>query len=280
MPGPTTDTGADTADAPGTAPSADDGTFRIDRSWWSWNGAQGGYVAALALAAMCDDLAARTGERPPVRTLGAHFLAPVDERPLRLAASPLREGRRTSVSSVTALQDGSAALTGSAVFGRSEPGPAHAATPAPAVPGPGVCPPLTLPRSLAAFAAHLEIRPAGDARPLAGGERAELTAWMRFADGRPLDPQALVVLADALPPALFAVWTEPRPVPTAELTVHFTDVLDAGPARGWALVRSRTEHAGGGWAVEDSAVWAEDGRLLALARQARAVRDFRPGRRG
>ncbi|WUD73196.1 thioesterase family protein [Streptomyces sp. NBC_00510] len=276
MPASITDTDTDTdTDTEDTT-----GTVRIDRSWWSWNGAQGGYVAALALTAMRDDLAVRTGERLPVRTLGAHFLAPVDERPLRLAATPLREGRRTSVSSVTALQDGAAALTGTAVFGRSEPGPAHTGTPAPDVPAPGACPPLTLPRSLAAFAAHLEIRPAGDARPLAGGERAELFAWMRFADGRPLDPQALVVLADALPPALFAVWTEPRPVPTAELTVHFTDVLDAAPAQGWVLVRSRTEHAGGGWAVEDSAVWTEDGLLLALARQARAVREFRPGRQG
>ncbi|WP_326572433.1 thioesterase family protein [Actinacidiphila glaucinigra] len=278
MPGSITDT--ETADATGTPRPADDGTIRIDRSWWSWNGAQGGHVAALALTAMRDDLAARTGERLPVRTLGAHFLAPVDERPLRLAATTLREGRRSSVSSVTALQDDSAVLTGAAVFGRSEPGPVQAGTPAPVVPGPDACPPLTLPRSLAAFAAHLEIRPADDARPLAGGARAELTAWMRFADGRPLDPRALVVLADALPPALFAVWTEPRPVPTAELTVHFTDVLDTAPAEGWALVRSRTEHAGGGWAVEDSALWTEDGRLLALARQARAVRDFRPGHQG
>lgn len=81
-----------------------------------------------------------------------------------------------------------------------------------------------------------------------------------------------MVLADALPPALFALWTVPRPVPTAELTVHFTDALDAAPAEGWALVRIRTEHAGSGWAIDDSTIWSSSGRLLALARQARAVR--------
>ena len=107
----------------------------------------------------------------------------------------------------------------------------------PAVPGWYACPPLTLPRDLAAFAAHLDNRPATDARPLGGGERAELLAWIRFVDRRPLDAEALVVLADALPPALFALWTVPRPVPTAELTVHFTDALDVAPAEGWALVR-------------------------------------------
>jgi acyl-CoA thioesterase len=120
---------------------------------------------------------------------------------------------------------------------------------------------------------HLEIRPASDARPLGGGQRAALLAWIRFADRRPLDARTLVVIADALPPALFALWTVPRPVPTAELTVHFTDALDGRPAQDWALVRIRTEHAGSGWAIENSAIWATDGRLLALARQARTVRE-------
>lgn len=60
-------------------------------------------------------------------------------------------------------------------------------------------------------------------------------------------------------------------MPTAELTVHFTDALDDGAPRGWALVRIRTEQAGSGWAVDDSTVWSADGRLLALARQARVV---------
>ncbi|MET7527384.1 thioesterase family protein [Streptomyces sp900116325] len=251
---------------------ATDGAIRITPSWWSWDGAQGGYVAALALTAMRDDLTGGTGEHRPVRTLGAHFLAPVDESPLRFTATALREGGRTSMSSVTAVQGGAPVLTGSAVFGRGGPGPGYDDLPVPAVPGWYACLPLTLPRDLAAFAAHLDIRPATDARPLGGGERAELLAWIRFIDRRPLDAETLVVLADALPPALFALWTVPRPVPTAELTVHFTDALDVAPAEGWALVRIRTEHAGSGWAIDDSTIWSTSGRLLALARQARAVR--------
>ncbi|NEC48200.1 thioesterase family protein, partial [Actinospica acidiphila] len=65
-------------------------------------------------------------------------------------------------------------------------------------------------------------------------------------------------------------------VPTAEMTVHFTDALDDGPAHGWSLVRIRTDHAGGGWAVDDSAVWTADRRLLAAARQTRVVREPLP----
>ncbi len=267
-----TETGAATGPAPQAWPQTD-GTVRIDGSWTSWAGAHGGYVAALALAAMHDRLAGRTGHPVPVRTVGAHFLAPVDQQPLRFEARVLREGRRTSMSAVTALQGGAPVLTGSAVFGRGGSGPAYTDLPAPAVPAPEDCPPFALPPDLALFASHLEIRPATDARPLGGGERAELLAWIRFADRRPLDARTLVVLADALPPALFALWTVPRPVPTAELTVHFTDAVDARPASEWALVRIRTEHAGSGWAIENSALWSTDGRLLVLARQARAVRE-------
>jgi acyl-CoA thioesterase len=60
-------------------------------------------------------------------------------------------------------------------------------------------------------------------------------------------------------------------VPSAELTVHFGSALDAAPATGWALVRIRAEHAGGGWAIDDAAVWSQSGRLLGLGRQARRV---------
>ncbi|MDJ0342135.1 thioesterase family protein [Streptomyces sp. H10-C2] len=268
----------------------------MDRSWWSWAGAHGGYLAALGLTVMRTRLAAQLGgqlggqlgedanadadqdqdqgEDRAVRSLTTHFLAPVDDRPLTLSATVERAGRGTCVASFTGEQGGAAALLGSAVFGAPRPGgPSHDGddSRAPAVPGADDCEALELPLRLAEFARHLEIRPATTARPLAGGDRAELVAWVRFADGRPLDAEAVVVLADTLPPALFARWTTPRPVPSAELTVHFGDALDHGPVGGWALVRIRTEHAGSGWAVDDSAVWAADGRLLGLGRQARRI---------
>ncbi|MET8244348.1 hypothetical protein ABZV31_07880 [Streptomyces sp. NPDC005202] len=144
------------------------------------------------------------------------------------------------------------------------------------MPGPGALRPVDLPVELAPCAQQLEMRPATDDLPLAGGDQAELVAWVRFADERALDAAAVVTLTDVLPPALYARWHTPRPVPTAELTVHFTDALDHGAFEGWALVRIRTQQAGAGWAVDDSAVWAVDGRLLALARQARVIRATSP----
>ena len=234
-------------------------------------GTHGGYLAALGLAAMRARLVGELGEDRPVRALATHFLAPVADRPLALHAVVERLGRDAAVCSLRAEQGGALVLVGSATFGASRSGPDHNGSPAPAVPGPDDCPPLALPRRLAEFARQLEIRPATAARPLAGGERAELVAWMRFRDDRPLDAEAATVLTDALPPALFATWTTPRPVPSAELTVHFGTALDDGPGAGWALVRIRAEHAGSGWAMDDAAVWSHAGRLLALGRQSRRI---------
>ncbi|MFB6942288.1 acyl-CoA thioesterase [Streptomyces sp. NPDC060286] len=259
------------ASPPGSAHATDEEALaRIDPLWRSWAGAHGGHVAAAALTAMRERA---VGEGRPVRALTAHFLAPVDTGPLHLSLARPSVGRRAATCTFTGHQDGAAVLVGSAVFGRGRRGPRYDGRSSPRVAGPADCRPLELSAGFVAFARQVEIRPATEALPLAGGERAELVAWVRFTDRRALDEAAVVTLTDVLPPALFARWRTPRPVPTAELTIHFTDALDAGARADWALVRIRTEQAGGGWAVDDSAVWSADGRLLALARQARVVQD-------
>nr|WP_210588666.1 thioesterase family protein [Streptomyces sp. GESEQ-35] len=246
-----------------------DTDVRIDPLWWSWEGAHGGHAAAVALAAVRDRFA---GGAQAVRTLTTHFLAPVDTRPLHFSGTSPAAGRRTATCVFTGHQGGQPVLLGSALFGPGREGPSYDGQPAPDVPGPDECAQVELPGHLAPFAKQLEIRPATADLPLAGGDRAELVAWVRFSDHRPLDAAAVLTLTDVLPPALYARWRTPRPVPTAELTVHFTDALDQGVTEDWALVRIRTDHAGAGWAVDDGAVWSADGRLLALGRQSRVVR--------
>ncbi|MDH6572361.1 acyl-CoA thioesterase [Streptomyces sp. SAI-208] len=246
---------------------------RIDPLWRSWEGAHGGHVAAVALAAVRSRFA---GGVHPVRTLTTHFLAPAAAGPLHVSGTAPASGRRTAACVFSGHQDGVPVVVGSALFGSGRPGTPYDGQPAPDVPGPEDCDAVRLPGHLAPFARQLEIRPASADLPLAGGDRAELLAWVRFTDGRALDAGAVVTLTDVLPPALYAVWRSPRPVPSAELTVHFTDALDEGTGDGWSLVRIRTDHAGAGWAVDDSAVWAADGTLLALGRQSRVVRGERP----
>jgi acyl-CoA thioesterase len=262
------------ADEP--APSADvwrrtpDGlsrTVSIDRAWWSWGGVHGGHVTSLSLEAM----AAAIGDLRPVRALSIAFLTAVDERPLVLEPAVERVGGSTSIASLRAVQGGGPVLLATATFGDVGPGPHYNGLPAPEVPKPGTCAPLPLPQGPVPFAQHLEIRPASEGKVLGGGDRAELIAWLRFADHRTVDAAGVTVLLDALAPGLYATMTVPVPLPVIQLTIEFAEALVGEPVDGWVLVRIRTDHAGGGWATDDCTAWSEDGRLLAQARQARRV---------
>ncbi|MFE2042052.1 acyl-CoA thioesterase domain-containing protein, partial [Streptomyces sp. NPDC059477] len=150
---------------------------RIDPLWWSWDGAHGGHVAALALAAVRDRFA---GDARPVRTLTTHFLAPVDVGPLHFSGTAPAAGRRTVACQFTGHQGGAPVVLGTALFGPDRPGPSYAGRPAPDVPGPDDCPVLELPAGFVPFARQLEIRPATADRPLGGGERAQHSAWVRY----------------------------------------------------------------------------------------------------
>ncbi|WP_460459637.1 thioesterase family protein, partial [Angustibacter peucedani] len=205
--------------------------------------------------------------------LTAHFLRPVDERLLELAATPVSASGSTAVTQVAAVQDGREVAVGTALLGAArEPGLAWAPEPAPSVPPPAGCPVVVLPRELVPFSQHLEFRTADGSRPLAGGPTPRLRAWVRFVDDRRPDAADLVTLADALPPGLYGVATTPAPVPSVDLAVHLTGHAADGP---WVLVEQRTLWSVQGWAVDEAEVWDERGVRLAQARQTRRVLPMR-----
>jgi hypothetical protein len=91
---------------------------------------------------------------------------------------------------------------------------------------------------------------------------AVIQGWFKLADARPLDPIALLMVVDALPPVTFDLGM-PGWAPTLELTAH----VRARPAPGWAIVRHSTRTMAGGLFEEDCEVWDSRGVLVAQARQ-------------
>jgi acyl-CoA thioesterase len=245
--------------------AVDRATALLERSWWSWVGPHGGLLASLAVAAAEHD-----GDRQQVRELSAQFLAPPAEGLVEVEVRSLRQGASSSVLGVTLGTGSALALSATVLTGRSRPGRALAAVPAPAVPGPDDCPSVELPVDLVPFLQHLDFRPANDTALLSGAAHAAFVGWLRLRDGSSCDAQALTLLVDALPPALYAVLTSPAPVPTVALSVQYTEPTSA-PISGWVLGRITTRSAGGGWCVDDSDLWSPEGQLLASARQARRV---------
>jgi acyl-CoA thioesterase len=242
------------------------GTATFPRHWWSFSGALGGAVAAT----MLDAAAGITDPARLPRQASFYFHRPVDDQELVLAATTIREGRATSAVSVTATAAGRLAVQATVLSAVAEARPEATLAPAfPRVPRSEDCQPLDLPPELVPFARHYEFRFIGEARPHAHS-RAELLAWVSPRAGGPLDPRALAVIADAMPPALFATSAGPIPLPTTELSL----VLTAHPAtEGPVLVRMATRSLSQTWCVDDCDIWSHHGQLLAQARQSRLVMD-------
>jgi acyl-CoA thioesterase len=104
------------------------------------------------------------------------------------------------------------------------------------------------------------------------GRTAEITGWIRFADGRPVDTLTLPLFADAFPPPLFSMVGHIGWVPTIELTVH----VRRRPVPGWIRGHFATTDAAGNRTIEDGLLWDESGALVAQSRQVGLVMADQP----
>ena len=87
-----------------------------------------------------------------------------------------------------------------------------------------------------------------------------------FVSGAPVSTEGahslVVIAADALPPAVFALGARGW-APTVEMTTY----LRGRPVAGWLRVAVRTNLLAGGWFDEEAMVWDAAGRLVAQSRQ-------------
>ena len=237
----------------------------LDPIWGVGEGLlNGGYLMALGVRA-----ALAEGSHPDPLAVSATFLRPLPAGEVVVSVQPLRSGRTVSSYRVglgvdegppsVDLQVTAATLTGEAVWTDAAPPPI--APPADclrtAMPGAGPTPP-GLTRVLDyAFDPETSGWLAGTP-----GSEPLLNLWLRFTDGRPIDPLGLVLFCDACPPVLFAMgrfgWA-----PTIAMQV----LIRAVPSPGWCQVEARARLIGGGFSDEEVAIWDSTGTLVAQSRQ-------------
>lgn len=231
----------------------------------------GGLMAALAAGAMRQGLALET----PLQTLSIQYLAAARFEPVRFVPTLTRGGRNVAYAHVIGGQADRAAVQALATFGRDADGPVL--TPLVATPPPvETLEPSPLdPRIGPCFTRHIEHRFIDGPRLFGGnaGRSPELGCWMRCIDGAPLDELRLLFLLDGLYPTYFTAFPAPPALSTsvdlrADLLAALTP--DISP-EGWAYFHFWSRDVGGGWAVEDGAAWAADGRPLAVVRQRRKI---------
>jgi hypothetical protein len=245
----------------------------LDRGWVVGGGVNGGYLLAAIGNAIRAELAG-DGQPDPV-TVSAYYLSPTVPGPATVRVRRLRSGgqRSTVAASLVQEQDGREVerISALAVFGDLDQMPTEVEREF----APPQLPPVEdcvearfAPEDVRRIAPLLErfgtrLDPAyvgwAVGKPSGAGV---IQGWFKLADDRPLDPIALLLVVDALPPVTFDLG-RPGWAPTLELTAH----VRARPAPGWALVRHATRNISGGQFEEDCEVWDSTGRLVAQSRQ-------------
>lgn len=243
-----------------------DGSCRIHAGWDIGGNANGGYLLALAAAGL-----RQIAGRPDPVSITAHYLAPGLPGDAVVAGEVVKAGKRFTTVTGSLVSGDRAVLQVLATFGDLASNAASEYRSAngepPALPRIEHC----LQRSATGpvpvpLMDRLDVRLHPDHARYLEGRRsgvAEIAGWFGFADGRPVDTLALLLVADALPPAVFNLDIPAGWVPTVELTVHVRAVPAPGPLR--CVFRTRFVH--GGMLEEDGEVWDATGTLVALSRQ-------------
>lgn len=243
---------------------------------WDINGnANGGYVLALGANA----LRAASGRAHPL-TVTAHYLAPVTPGPVEFTAEVVKRGKRFTTMTGSIRRGDRELIRLLGAFGdlpEDVPGAAPADSDDQTIifGAPPELPPvdecvLRTPAGGSAVMGlanrlrlmlHPDDAAALDDRPSGTGLSR---GWFAFADDRPVDTLAVLLAADAFPPAVFNLPDLIRGwVPTVEFTVHVRGVPAPGPLR----CKFETRFVSSGVLHEDGELWDSAGNLVAISRQ-------------
>ncbi len=251
---------------------AGDGRFtaRLAPEWNIADNPNGGYLLSPVLRAMHSLVAGAGGAgHPDPLTVTTHFLRPgLGGADAEIEAELVKPGRLVSVLRGSLTQQGKLRLIMTATFGdlstRTGP-PGEFTVGPPELPPPTEC----VDRDGNVQGVDLAIRERVQWRlhPDYAGvgtlTSAQVSGWIRFADGSEPSALSLPFFADAFPPSIFATHGRVGWVPTLEMTVQ----VRARPAPGWLRALNRTDDIEGGRLVESGMIWDSEGKLVAQMRQ-------------
>ena len=238
-------------------------TTQLTSAWNIGDNPNGGYLLAPLQRAM-----ASVSGHPDPLSITTHYLRPgTGDAPAEIEVELVRTGRTVGTVRGRLIQDGKARIESIAAFTdlQTTADVVDIAVPAAPVPPPDVCVSRTdLEQGIELpIMDRLDVRIHPEHAEAGTGREAEITGWIRFRDGRPVDAHALTLFADAFPPPLFSKVGYIGWVPTIELTVH----VRRRPVEGWIRGHFRTSDAAGNRTIEDAWLWDESGALVAVGRQ-------------
>ncbi len=242
------------------------GRTEIHDGWDIGGNANGGYLLAVAARGM-----AILAARPDPITITGHFLAPGRPGPATVTGEVFKAGRRFVTVGAALRSGGATVVQAQGSFGdltELAGGFEHVTGGPPDLPDYASCPPRSSAQGAfpVALMNRLDVRLHPDDVGFTAGQPSgsgTIRGWFAFADQRPVDALALLLVCDALPPAVFNLPIAAGWVPTVEYTVHVRGV----PAPGPLACVFRTRFVRNGCLEEDGEVWDQEGNLVAISRQ-------------
>lgn len=236
----------------------------------AFSGLHGGLVMAWLL----EEAMGEERDGWATTALTTHFLAPVDPAvEASFEVETMRDGRSMSSCVVCLVQGGQRRAVGLVSSGPVDAGLWWGErTELSRLPAPESLARFRAPVGFVPVQEFFDLRPLTSIVPGSESDRPDYEMWLRIEPelSARLSPLGQVcVMLDAPPPGLLALWRDPRPVPTVELSAHFADRLPRPGA--WVHVTHRTSWARGATCVDETEVRTRDGELVAQARQARRV---------
>ncbi len=240
----------------------------IDVTYGNGSGPFGGWVAALLLKSILNQAPLGEPLSLTVTFLGGY--RGYREGVLGGATRMLRRGR-SNEHWTCELSDSSGTAIAHAVasFGVRRPTVALGDIPAPAP----ARPPEAVPRRLTLgnvppFFRRYDVRPLVG-QPFRKNLSSESRAWVRDADGRPLDRISLAALTDTPVPRVFLLKRAPVPVATVTMSIYFHAAERAFAEVGadYVLVDAICNAGHDGFHDQSTRLWSRAGCLLATSEQ-------------
>jgi acyl-CoA thioesterase len=256
--------------------AAGDGAYTAvcSTQWSAPMGPNGGYLAAIVLRAMLDEL--DDPAREP-RSLTLHYLRPPVDGDVRVTVAVERTGRSLSTLTARLEQDGRLCIIAVGAFAAAFPTAADFAAAPPQAPPWTSIEPWPRHEAMPPISHQLHLRTAIGADPFSGAGEAVSGGWLSLREPAPTDAVLLALLVDAWLPSVFPVLTMPVGAPTIDLTIHFRNpgATARHPAGEPLLAVFRSSTSADGYFEEDGEIWTSSGVLLAQSRQLALLRPMR-----
>jgi acyl-CoA thioesterase len=246
----------------------DAGAFRVESSeqWRQGRTLFGGLSASLAVA--CAKKA--FPDLPPLRSAQMTFIAPVTGG-LVLNPKIIRAGKSATFVAVEGMTEAGTALQVMLVFGHARQSSySYRGLPMPRVELPDALPNFFNGSFVPRFTDNFEARLAGGAPPVSGAVKPECLAWLRHRDrSAPDDIASLMVLGDAMPPAVMAMFATFAPISTITWSVDILSDRISGAE--WHLMHVEAETLAEGYSSQRMVLWDATGAPVLIARQNIAI---------